>query len=116
MTLGATSFDSPTAYAGALATFLSTDARAQPFIGYRAPSLEDSARHLAGQVLSEESDRPLADRLAELGWDDVVAEDAPTALRTLCPASGPSDVPLRNTIPMAAPAVARRHLTRNPWT
>jgi hypothetical protein len=41
--------------------------------------LRASLRH----VLTEASATPLADRLAELGWDEVVATDAPTALRTL---------------------------------
>jgi hypothetical protein len=35
------------------------------------------------RVLSEESDRPLGDRLMDLGWDEVLADDAPTALQTL---------------------------------
>lgn len=41
--------------------------------------LRTSLRH----VLTEESDRSLAERLAELGWDDVVADDTATALQTL---------------------------------
>ncbi len=41
--------------------------------------LRTSLRH----VLTESSNTPLADRLAELGWDDVVAADGPTALRLL---------------------------------
>ncbi len=41
--------------------------------------LRPSLRH----VLTESSTRPLAERLAELGWDDVLADDAPTALRML---------------------------------
>lgn len=41
--------------------------------------LRTSLRH----VLTEASDRPLADRLEELGWDEVVADDAPTALGAL---------------------------------
>jgi alkylation response protein AidB-like acyl-CoA dehydrogenase len=39
---------SPAAYASALTEFLSNDPRAVPYIGYRAPSLEHSAQHLAG--------------------------------------------------------------------
>ena len=39
--------------------------------------LRASLRH----VLGEQSDRPLAERLAELGWDEVVADDPSTALR-----------------------------------
>jgi hypothetical protein len=35
------------------------------------------------RVLVDKSDRSLADRLVELGWDEVVADDAPTALRML---------------------------------
>jgi hypothetical protein len=35
------------------------------------------------QVLVEESGRPLSDRLTDLGWDEVLAEDAPAALRGL---------------------------------
>lgn len=41
--------------------------------------LRQSLRH----VLSETSSVAFGDRLAELGWDEVVAEDASTALRTL---------------------------------
>ena len=41
--------------------------------------LRSSLRH----VLTEESTQPLADHLAQLGWDEVVTDDAPTALRTL---------------------------------
>ncbi len=47
--LTSTSFDSPAAYASALAEFLSNDPLAEPYIGYRAPSLENSAQHLAGR-------------------------------------------------------------------
>jgi alkylation response protein AidB-like acyl-CoA dehydrogenase len=46
-TLHATTFDSPAAYAAALGEFLRTDARLEPFIGYRPPSIEHSAAHLA---------------------------------------------------------------------
>jgi alkylation response protein AidB-like acyl-CoA dehydrogenase len=46
--LNAGSFDSPAAYSRALAEFLSIDPRAEPYIAYRAPSLEHSAEHLAG--------------------------------------------------------------------
>jgi hypothetical protein len=35
------------------------------------------------RVLVEASDRPLTERLGDLGWDEVLADDAPTALRTL---------------------------------
>jgi Acyl-CoA dehydrogenase, C-terminal domain len=41
--------------------------------------LRESLRH----VLTETSSVPFGDRLAELGWGDVVADDASTALRTL---------------------------------
>lgn len=41
--------------------------------------LRSSLRH----VLEDGSPLPLADRLAELGWDDVLASDSSTALRTL---------------------------------
>jgi Acyl-CoA dehydrogenase, C-terminal domain len=41
--------------------------------------LRDSLRH----VLTETSNVPFGDRLAVLGWDEVVADDASTALRTL---------------------------------
>ena len=34
-------------------------------------------------VLTDSSDQPLADRLGELGWSDVVDQDEPTALQTL---------------------------------
>src|SRR6266540_1797237 len=46
-TLTSSAFDSPAGYAEALAAFLRADPRARPFIGYRPPSLEHSARHLA---------------------------------------------------------------------
>jgi hypothetical protein len=39
-------------------------------------------------VLSERSDRPLTGRLADLGWDDVLADDAPGALRLLFETKG----------------------------
>ena len=41
--------------------------------------LRESLRH----VLTETSNVPFGERLSELGWDDVVADDASTALRTL---------------------------------
>jgi Acyl-CoA dehydrogenase, C-terminal domain len=41
--------------------------------------LRGSLRH----VLTDSSDQPLSDRLAELGWADVLADDPSTALRTL---------------------------------
>jgi alkylation response protein AidB-like acyl-CoA dehydrogenase len=47
-TLSAETFDSPAAYAAGLRDFLATDARAEPYIGYRAPSLEHAAQHLRG--------------------------------------------------------------------
>lgn len=40
------------------------------------------------EVLTETSSLPLADRLAALGWDDVVEADAATALRTLFEVKG----------------------------
>jgi hypothetical protein len=40
------------------------------------------------QMMAEESDRPLAQRLMDLGWDEVLADDAPTALRTLFEVKG----------------------------
>jgi alkylation response protein AidB-like acyl-CoA dehydrogenase len=46
--LTATSFDSPSTYAAALGAFLRSDERLEPFIGYRPPTLEHSAAHLAG--------------------------------------------------------------------
>jgi alkylation response protein AidB-like acyl-CoA dehydrogenase len=46
--LTADTFDSPTAYSAALADFLRSDARAEPYIGYRAPDLEHAANHLRG--------------------------------------------------------------------
>jgi Acyl-CoA dehydrogenase, C-terminal domain len=41
--------------------------------------LRESLRHVLTETLSV----PFGDRLAELGWDEVVADDASTALRTL---------------------------------
>ena len=41
--------------------------------------LRTSLRH----VLTEDTTAPLANRLAELGWDEVVADDPVTALQTL---------------------------------
>ncbi len=46
--------------------------------------LRESLRHL----LTEDAAAPLSTRLAELGWDDVLADDAPTALRTLFDVKG----------------------------
>lgn len=46
--LNAITFDSPTAYSAALTAFLHDDPRAEPYIGYRAPSLEAGAAHLRG--------------------------------------------------------------------
>ncbi len=43
----------------------------------------DMLRHSLRHVLTETSNVPFGDRLAELGWDEVVADDASTALRTL---------------------------------
>jgi hypothetical protein len=40
------------------------------------------------RVLTETSDRALDERLADLGWDEVLADDAPTALRTLFETKG----------------------------
>jgi len=51
----------------------------QPLDADTLDLLQTSLRH----VLTDESDRPLAARLAELGWDDVVEQDAATSLRTL---------------------------------
>ncbi len=46
--LAARSFDSPAAYAAGLSEAIRGDARFEAFIGYRPPSLEHSAAHLAG--------------------------------------------------------------------
>ncbi|MDQ1514126.1 MAG: hypothetical protein QOC59_1968, partial [Microbacteriaceae bacterium] len=46
--LTADTFDSPAAYAAALAEFLRNDPRAEPFIGYRPPGIEEAVKHLAG--------------------------------------------------------------------
>lgn len=40
------------------------------------------------RVLTEDSARSLSDRLAELGWDDVLADDAPSAVRALFDVKG----------------------------
>lgn len=47
------------------------------------PDMVDMLRSSLRHVLTEESTRPLADRLADLGWNDVVDTDPATALRTL---------------------------------
>jgi alkylation response protein AidB-like acyl-CoA dehydrogenase len=47
-TLAAASFDSPGAYAAGLGEAIRSDARFEAYIGYRPPSLEQSAAHLAG--------------------------------------------------------------------
>jgi hypothetical protein len=47
------------------------------------PDMLDMLRGSVRHVLTEESSAPLADRLAELGWAEVVDTDASTALRTL---------------------------------
>jgi Acyl-CoA dehydrogenase, C-terminal domain len=54
---------------------MSTTALTEDVLGM----LRESLRH----VLTETSNVPFGERLLELGWDDVVADDASTALRTL---------------------------------
>src|ERR1700728_3766991 len=40
------------------------------------------------KVLTEGTTRPLADRLEDLGWEEVLTEDAPSALRVLFEVKG----------------------------
>ncbi len=60
-------YESPAAYAAALAAFLSADERVAPFRGYRAPDLERGAAHLGGlqRLLFDEG-------WSRLGWPDGV--------------------------------------------
>lgn len=64
--LAADAFDSPGAYATALAEFLRADQRAAQYIGYRAPSLEHTADHLKGlqALLFDEG-------WSRLGWPET---------------------------------------------
>ena len=48
----------------------------------------DMLRSSLQHVLTETSARPFAKRLADLGWDDVLAGDQSTALRTLFEVKG----------------------------
>lgn len=48
----------------------------------------DMLRSSLGHVLTEASERPLSERLRDLGWDEVVADDAPAALRLLFETKG----------------------------
>jgi Acyl-CoA dehydrogenase, C-terminal domain len=48
----------------------------------------DMLRSSLRRVLTEVSDVPLDVRLGELGWDDVIADDAPNALQALFEISG----------------------------
>lgn len=64
--------------------------------------LTGSIRH----VLTEQSDRSLAVRLAELGWDEVVEQDAPNALRMLFAIKGETLSPADALGPELAAALA----------
>jgi Acyl-CoA dehydrogenase, C-terminal domain len=64
--------------------------------------LRGSLRH----VLTETTDRPLADRLADLGWDEVVADDEATALLTLFEVKGDTRSPADALGPLLAGAIA----------
>jgi hypothetical protein len=48
----------------------------------------DMLRSSLHHVLTESSTRPFAERLAELGWDEVLADDPSAALRTLFEVKG----------------------------
>ncbi|MCU1344799.1 MAG: hypothetical protein JWL70_1065, partial [Acidimicrobiia bacterium] len=60
--------------------------------------LRGSLRH----VLTETTDRPLADRLADLGWDEVVADDEAVALLTLFEVKGDTRSPADALGPLLA--------------
>jgi alkylation response protein AidB-like acyl-CoA dehydrogenase len=63
--------------------------------------LRDSLRH----VLTEDSTTPLADRLASLGWDEVIDTDAATALQMLFEIRGDT----RSDADAIGPTLARRY-------
>jgi len=60
---------------------------ARPSVGHDRrpldPDVADLLRSSLRHVLTEVTDTPLADRLAALGWDEVLADNAPAALGLL---------------------------------
>lgn len=69
------------------------------------PDMLDMLRGSLTHVLTDESARPLSERLAELGWDEVVATDAATALRTLFEIKGDT----LSDADAIGPSLARRY-------
>src|SRR4249920_3445968 len=65
--------------------------------------LRTSLRH----VLADGAGRPLADRLHELGWAEVVADDEPVAVRTLFEIKGEELSPADALGPRVAEVLAR---------
>ena len=59
-------YNSPGAYAAALASFVAEDPRLEPFRGYRPPDLESGVAHLHGlqQLLFDEG-------WSRLGWPEA---------------------------------------------
>jgi hypothetical protein len=57
-------------------------------------------------VLTEAADTPLAARLDDLGWDEVVADDAPSAVRALFETKGATLSPADALGPMVAGRIA----------
>lgn len=73
---------------GALRARLGGEVLISGALGGRAPERMDSdtrelLRSSLRHTLTETSARPFGERLAELGWDDVLADDAPAALGLL---------------------------------
>ena len=78
------------------------------------PDMLDMLRGSLRHVLTEASTTPFADRLAELGWDEVVDTDAATALRTLFEIKGDTLA----DVDALAPSLAAKYaeLTGSPAT
>jgi len=70
------------------------------------PDVLDALRGTLRAVVREPTDRPLADRLDELGWDDVLRDDESTALRTLFEVKGET----RADVDALGPLLARELL------
>lgn len=69
------------------------------------PDMLDMLRSSLRHVLTEESPAPLADRLAELGWDEVVDTDPATSLQTLFEIKGDT----LSDADAIGPSLARRY-------
>src|SRR4051812_42932846 len=66
----------------------------------------DMLRGSLQHVLTEATDRPLAERLADLGWDEVLADDEASALVTLFEVRGDTRSSADALGPLLAAALA----------